>query len=89
MNMTCLLIFYFVSLYVDGKKALWLLMAAAFSGLLVSIVTYFQYTNHFILFKWARPGMMVMGTIGNSNYLGAYLVFPLFAQLGLLSPVFP
>mgnify|MGYP001095178288 CR=1 FL=1 len=27
---------------------------------------------------------MVMGTIGNSNYLGAYLVFPLFALAGLV-----
>ena len=84
MNITCLLFFYFVSLYVDGKKAFWLIMTAALSGMLVSIVTYFQYTNHFIIFKWATPGIMVMGTIGNSNYLGAYMVFPLFAMAGLI-----
>ncbi len=84
MNITCLLFFYFVSLNVDGKKAFWLIMTTAFSGLLVSIITYLQYTNHFIIFKWASPGMMVMGTIGNSNYLGAYLVFPLFAMVGLI-----
>ncbi len=83
-NITCLLFFYFVSLYVDNKKAFWLIMTVAFSGFLVSIITYLQYTNHFIVFKWATPGMMVMGTIGNSNYLGAYLVFPLFAMASLI-----
>ena len=84
MNITCLLFFYFVSLYVDAKKAFWIITSVAFSGLLISIITYLQFTGHFILFKWAHKGIMVMGTIGNSNYLGAYLVFPLFAMVGLI-----
>ena len=84
MNISCLLIFYFVSLYVDGRKALWLIMILACSGLLVSILTYLQFMGHFLLIKWAYKGMMVMGTIGNSNYLGAYLMFPLYALACLI-----
>jgi len=84
LNITCLSLFFFTSLHINGKRAFWLLVIAAFSGFLVTIVTYLQFTGHFILFKWAYPGIMVMGTIGNSNYLGAYYIFPLFAVLGLV-----
>ncbi|MGD2127507.1 MAG: O-antigen ligase family protein, partial [Desulfobacteraceae bacterium] len=84
MNITGLLIFYFVSLYVDGKKAFCLMMIIALSGLLVSVETWLQFFNIFILFKGVRPGAMLMGTIGNSNFLGGYLIFPLFAMVGLI-----
>ncbi len=84
MNIMCLLIFHFVSLYVDGRRAPWLLVIIAFSGVLVSVDTYLQFTGHFLLIKWAYKGIMVMGTIGNSNYLGAYLMFPLYALAALI-----
>lgn len=84
MNITCLLTFYFISLYTDSKRALILVIISVISGVIVSIVTYLQFMNIFILFKWAHPGIMVMGTIGNSNYLGAYLMFPLFTTLALI-----
>ena len=84
MNLTCLFLIYFVSLYLDSKTAFFVLAVAAISGVLVSVETYLQFLNIFVLFKWAHPGIMVMGTIGNSNYLGAYLVFPLFALAGLV-----
>lgn len=84
MNITALLLIYFVSLYVDSKKALMLIICTAFSGTLVSIITWLQFYDIYILIRWARPGEMIMGTIGNSNYLGAYLLFPLFAMLGLI-----
>jgi O-antigen ligase len=83
MNTTCLCILYFTSLYVNGRTAFLVLLVAAFSGVLVSIETYLQYMGVFVLFPWAHYGIMVMGTIGNSNYLGAYLIFPLFALAGL------
>ncbi|MEW6664835.1 MAG: O-antigen ligase family protein [Thermodesulfobacteriota bacterium] len=83
LNISCLLLFHFVSLYVDGRRGFWLLAPAAVSGLLVCLESYLQYFGRFILFKWAHEGVMVMGTIGNSNYLGAYLMFPLFALAGL------
>ncbi|MEW6669696.1 MAG: O-antigen ligase family protein [Thermodesulfobacteriota bacterium] len=84
MNTTCLLLLYFVSLYVDGRAAFLVLLVAAFSGVLVSIETYLQFLGIFVVFKWAYYGIMVMGTIGNSNYLGAYLIFPLIALAGLV-----
>jgi len=84
MNISCLLFLYFVSLNTDGRKASFLIRLVAFSGILVSLLTYLQFTGHFILFKGTAPGTMPMGTIGNSNYLGAYLLFPLFALSGML-----
>ncbi|MCD4716162.1 MAG: O-antigen ligase family protein [Desulfobacterales bacterium] len=83
MNITCLLFFFFVSIYVDTRKVLWIIWAVAVSGILVSILTYLQFTGHHILFRWAHGQGMVTATIGNSNYLGAYLLFPLFALSGL------
>ncbi len=83
MNISCLLFFYFVSLYVDGKRAFWILGAVAFCGVLVSIITYLQFGEYSVLSKW-NTGGRVIGTIGNSNYLGAYLLFPLFALSGLI-----
>jgi O-antigen ligase len=84
LNIACLIFFYFVSINVQGRRAFFLLGITAFSGLLVSFITYAQFAGYFILFKWAYKGMMVMGTIGNSNYLGAYFIFPLFAMAGFI-----
>lgn len=84
MNITCLLLFYFVSLHMEGNKPLFLILFTAFSGLLVSVECYLQFLGIFIIFKWAYKGIMIMGTIGNSNYLGAYLIFPLYAAAGLI-----
>ena len=84
MNISCLLFFFFASLHIDEKKAFWFLAAIAFSGILVSISTYLQFADKSILFKWAAKEGSIMGTIGNSNYLGAYLLFPLFALSGFL-----
>ena len=84
MNISCLLFFYFVSLHIDCKKALLILVIVAISGVLVSVMTYLQFARHDILFKAAGSGTIVIGTIGNSNSLGAYLMFPLFALAGLV-----
>jgi O-antigen ligase len=84
MNITALLLFYFASVYVTHAGAFLILTAVALSGVLVSIETYLQFLGTFVIFKWAHQGIMVMGTIGNSNYLGAYFIFPLFALAGLV-----
>ena len=89
MNIVCLIFFYFVSLNIDNKKGFLLFSVTALSGLLVSVVAWLQFFGIFILMKWvefspSRPWATVMGTIGNSNYLGAYLIFPLFASIGLI-----
>ena len=84
MNVSALLIFYFSSLHINRKNSKWLMYAVCLGGLLVSIITYLQFTGHYILFKGIPKGINVMGTIGNSNYLGAYLMFPLFVSAGLI-----
>lgn len=84
LNLSCLLIFYFVGLYADGRWAYLIMTGAVVSGLLVAIETHLQFSGCFLLFRWAYKGIMVMGTIGNSNYLGAYFIFPLYATTALL-----
>jgi O-antigen ligase len=84
MNISCLILFFFVSLHIDERKAFWIIVIVAFSGIIVSISTYLQFAGKSIFFKWAAAENAIMGTIGNSNYLGAYLLFPLFALSGLL-----
>jgi O-antigen ligase len=84
LNITCLVFFYFISLHTDGKRAFIFFIALTVSGVLVSIDVWFQYFDHYIFLTWAKAGEMIMGTIGNSNYLGAYLIFPLYAVIGLL-----
>jgi O-antigen ligase len=84
MNISCLLFFFFVSLHIDESRAFWIIAVVAFSGILVSMSTYLQFTGKSVLFKWAIAEGSVMGTIGNSNYLGAYLLFPMFALAGLM-----
>ena len=84
LHLTCLLFMYFVFLHLSGRTAYWLLFLTALSGVLVSIETWFQFYDKSVLFKWMTPGSMIIGTIGNSNYLGAYLLFPLLAFTALL-----
>jgi len=84
MHVTALLFLYFLSLHLTGKNAYWLLVLTALSGVLVSVETWFEFYDKSVLFQWTTPGSMVIGTIGNSNYLGAYLLFPLVAFTALL-----
>lgn len=84
MHVAALLFMYFLSLHLTGKSAFRLLLLTALSGVLVSIETWSQFYDTSLLFQWMTPGSMVVGTIGNSNYLGAYLLFPLTAFTALL-----
>jgi O-antigen ligase len=84
MHVAALLFMYFVSLHLTGKNAYWLLVLTTLSGVLVSIETWFEFYDTSVLFNWMTPGSMVIGTIGNSNYLGAYLLFPLLALSALI-----
>ncbi len=84
LNIAALLVFFFLSIRMNGRRALIIIVLAALCGVIISIETYLQFAGKFILFKWAHQGIMVMGTIGNSNYLGAYFIFPLFAALALV-----
>jgi len=84
MHLGALLFLYFLSLHLSGRMAFWLLVLTALSGVLVSIETWFEFYDKSVLFNWMTPGSMVVGTIGNSNYLGAYLLFPVLALTALI-----
>lgn len=83
LHIGALLVFFFLSIRINGRRALVIITLTAFCGVIISILTYLQFAGKFILFKWAHQGIMVMGTIGNSNYLGAYFIFPLFALFAI------
>ena len=84
MNVTALLFVYFLSLHLSAKNAFRLLVLTALSGVLVSFETWLEFSDTSALFPWTTPGSMVVGTIGNSNYLGAYLLFPILAFTALI-----
>jgi O-antigen ligase len=81
MHVSCLSIFYMTAIYMDQKKAFWILIAAGVSGFLVAIDSWLQCFDIYLLFKTRLD--YIVGTIGNSNHLGAYLLFPVFILLGL------
>ncbi|MGE5838342.1 MAG: O-antigen ligase family protein [Deltaproteobacteria bacterium] len=84
MHLTALLFMYILSLHLTARAAFWLLVLAALSGFLVSLETWFEFYDKPILIPWLTPGSPVVGTIGNGNYLGAYLIFPLLAFTALI-----
>jgi O-antigen ligase len=84
MNISALTIFYFTSIYTDNSKSLWILEAIVLSGIIISIVAWLQYYNSPILPQWLKSSAKTTALIGNSNYLGAYLLFPLLALSGLM-----
>lgn len=84
LNLTALLFLHFVSVHATGGKARWLLLLISSSGALVALETWVEFYDRSLLYPWTKAGSMVVGTIGNSNYLGAYLLFPLVAAAGLI-----
>lgn len=84
MHVAALLFMYFISLHLSGRTAFWLLVITAVGGVLVSVETWFEFYDKSLLYQWMTPGSMVVGTIGNSNYLGAYLLFPVLALTSLV-----
>jgi len=74
-NISAIIIYFSASLLKDIKILLYVIM---WTGVLVAGIAWLQYIG--IAFF---PGE-VIGTIGNSNYLGCYLLFPLFATLSLI-----
>jgi len=60
------------------KVLLWVIVSA---GLAISLEAFAQhYLRRGILLPWVNQPI---GTIGNTNYVGCYLLFPIFAALGL------
>lgn len=82
LNLSCLMILWYVAAYSTPAWNERLLMCISISGGLVSVVAILQAYGIYWPIPWLNVGASV-GTIGNSNYLGAYLVFPFFASLYL------
>jgi len=80
-TLCCLALFWIISKY-DWRK--WILAVTVLSGVFVSLETYAQWLGDSLIFP-AGVGM-IASTIGNSNYLAAYLLFPIFACLALRGP---
>jgi O-antigen ligase len=60
------------------------LWAMVFGGLIVSTEVYAQrFLGHGLLVPWNKT-FSIVGTIGNPNYVGAYLLFPILAVLAVV-----
>ena len=84
LNVSCLVVFYFTSLYVQDRIGKILAIISAV-GVVVSIITILQYIQSPLLPVWLDTGLKRTSTIGNSNFLGAYLLFPFFSLCGLIA----
>jgi len=82
MNLACLFLFWVASKELSTPKRLTIFLWVIFlSGLAVSIEALCQkYLGRGIIFRLQN---YPVGTIGNTNYLGCYLLFPIFAGLAL------
>ena len=84
LNLSVLFIFWVAKqeIKTDRRRAIlcWIIMV---SGLLVSAEAFCQQLlGKGILGFWSN---LPVGTIGNTNYLGCYLLFPIFASIALFS----
>jgi len=85
-NVSCLLVYFITSrAFTESKTVIRLMAVILITGVLVSALTWCQYFDHYLLMPWIKKeSRLYIGTIGNSNYLGTYLLFPLFSALGLI-----
>ena len=81
LNLACLGAFYLTALYGNVRRVF---QAFIVAGVIVSIVTILQFFwEPYFPSRFHFPGK-VTGTIGNSNYIACFLLFPIFACLGLM-----
>ncbi len=84
MNICCLLCFLCTVLFIcEDKSRKGLLYTITWAGIGVSIIAWCQFLNLPFTTKYGFVPTTITGTIGNSNYLGAYMLFPLFTIMGL------
>jgi len=84
LNISCYLVMFFVIDAINKERLPLLMWAIAVSGLIIAVYCFFQYFGEDVIFKWnQQEDFAAVGTIGNTNYLGFYLIFPLFAMIGL------
>jgi O-antigen ligase len=83
LNFGALTIIVLGSLYLDGRAAFGVMTAMALGGALVASAAFAQFSGWITLVEASRADRYVTATIGNANHLGAYLLFPIYAALGL------
>jgi len=77
-NLSCFFIFWLISKHPEWVKPI--LVVIVLSGVVVSVETLVESTGK----TWFFPKYNgINSTLGNSNFLGAYLLFPIFACLAL------
>ena len=81
LNLACLMVLYFIAGHSTPKGNEWLMIGISVSGLIVAIVVILQ--GFGVYFLVPSEQRLIVGTIGNSNYLGAYLIFPFYSSLWL------
>ena len=81
LNLTCLAAFYLTALYGDAKRIFQAFVAA---GVIVSVVAILQMFWIDVFPAWFSFKRRITSTIGNANYVGCFLLFPIFAALGLI-----
>ena len=77
-NVSCLALFWITAEIVTVKRLPVLLWVMVGSALIISGIAWYQWGN-------SKP---VISTLGNTNYLGAFLILGIFAGLSLLKPAF-
>ena len=80
-NVGSLILLVAVAIY--GKPR-WILWAIVGAGFLVAIQSVLEAAGWNVLFRGPLPKTQIVSTIGNSNFLGAYLIFPIYSALALL-----
>lgn len=84
MNISVLLLYYFTSRFIqDEKHLIWMFYAIVATGVIIAIICYAQKLGYSVIYKTKFNIMTPIGTVGNSNHTGCYLLFPIFASLGL------
>jgi hypothetical protein len=81
-NTTCLVLLLVVGAGVNRTWALRILHVSVVVGVVVAGLAILEAFEIFSVLPGRHRGAMVVSTIGNSNYLGAYLMFPFLWAVG-------
>lgn len=87
LNISCLLFYQFTKDHVTLDNLENVIACIAIAGLIVSVLAILnRFGMYPITYLGSRnPGFSIISTIGNSNFIGCYLLFPLFAALYLFA----
>lgn len=81
LNLACLVVLYYIGAHSNQGWNEILMKAIVISGVAVSIIAILQAYGVWLFLKLPTP--KIVSTIGNPNFLGAYLIVPFFVSLKL------